>query len=191
MQSPGREKLAPMSSASSGDAMSSDEAEADFWKTLELTGEKWLTHPEIVELLTTRGSMSVGAADAIVDTLRAAFFANKPTGVRWHWFHDTDFLTNKPNRGNTRASEADVIYWLDQKFPNNPNTENRRYADDEALVAEAVKGIDSKMYANAHQAARALAPRAQGTESAAIDRLGRKISARLKSRKSPKTRTIH
>jgi len=176
---------------SAGDAAPPDEAEAAFKKALELTGEKWLTHSQIVELLTARGSMSVGAADAIVDTLRAASFANKPTGVRWQWFHDTDFrTTNKPNRGNTWASEADVNYWLNQKFPNNTDTGNRRYAD-EVLIAEALKGIDSGIYGNAHKAAQALAPRAEGNIDAAIDRLGRKIRARQKSRKSPKTPTMH
>ena len=97
-----------------------DEVEADFKRALELTGERWLSFLEAVALLREREPMSIGQAEAYIDDLRVAYFADggsfgrqsgKSATVRWHWFHDTDFLTNEPNRGNTFVSEADLIHW--------------------------------------------------------------------------------
>jgi hypothetical protein len=103
--------------AGEGDA---DEREADFRRVLEASGERWLSFHEAVVLLREREPMSVGQAQAMIDDLRMAYFADggqfarqsgKSATVRFHWFHDTDFLTNKPKRGNTFISEADLIYW--------------------------------------------------------------------------------
>jgi hypothetical protein len=105
----------------------------DFKRALELTGERWLSFSEAVALLREREPMSVGQAEAIIDDLRMAYFAvgrtpfdrqaGKSTAVRLHWFHDTDFRTNKPNRGNTFASEADLIYWHDRNRTSPPGAE--------------------------------------------------------------------
>src|SRR5262249_179360 len=105
----------------------SDETAFDPWlefkRTLESTGERWLNHREAIDLLQKREPIPIGAAEAILDDLGVAYFADggafarqsgKSTAVRWHWFHDTDFQTNKPNRGNTFVSEADLIYWHDR-----------------------------------------------------------------------------
>lgn len=63
---------------------------------------------------------------------------------------------------------------------------NRRYATDDALVAEAVAGINNNEYPNPLKAARALAPRAQGQSAeAAIDRLRRKIAQAIAVRPKP------
>jgi hypothetical protein len=51
----------------------------------------------------------------------------------------------------------------------------KRYPGDDALVTEANKGINSKEYPNAWQAAQTLAPRAEGSETAKVHRLHRKI----------------
>ena len=93
---------------------------------IERTGERWLSFSEAVALLREREPMSIGQAEAIIDDLRMAYFADggpfdrrsgKSTPVRWHWFHDTNFLTNKPNRNNTFVSEADLIQWLEAAAP--------------------------------------------------------------------------
>ena len=55
----------------------------------------------------------------------------------------------------------------------------KRYPMDDALVAEAVEGIKSGKFANAWQAAQALAPRAEGNAAAATDRLRKKIRGAL------------
>jgi hypothetical protein len=90
---------------------------ADFKRALELTGERWLSFSEAVALLRDREPISIGQAEAVIDGLHKAHFAGNSTGIRWHWFHDTDFRTNKPNRGNTFLSDADLIYWLDRNRP--------------------------------------------------------------------------
>ena len=93
---------------------------ADFKVALELTGERWLSFSEAAALLRKREPMSIGQAEATIDDLRIAYFADggpfdrqsgKSATVRWQWFHDTDFQKNKPNRGNTFVSEADLIHW--------------------------------------------------------------------------------
>jgi hypothetical protein len=93
--------------------VSSDEAEIDFKRTLELTGERWLSHSEAVALLRDREPMSVGHAEDTLDDLRKRYFAGERTGLRWHWFRD-DGLLSKPTRGNTFVNEADLIYWHDR-----------------------------------------------------------------------------
>jgi len=62
-----------------------------------------------------------------------------------------------------------------------PMQQNRRYANDDTLVDEAIEGIANGKWASPHAAAQALAPRAQGnsTEEAKVTRLGKKIRRRL------------
>jgi hypothetical protein len=57
-----------------------------------------------------------------------------------------------------------------------PSIAYRRFTSDEELVAEALEGIRAGRWSNAHQAAIALEPRAEGASSdAKIRRLGGKI----------------
>lgn len=160
----------------------SDEPEADFRRSLELigeqTGDRWLPFADQVALLLGREPMSIGRAQAMADAARNS------GEVRWQWFRD-DGLLSKPTRGNTFLSETDLIDWLNRNRPPPPalpssSQKGRRYTDDDDLVAEGVEGIKCRTYANAHRAAQALAPRAQGSSDAAkIDRLERKIADRL------------
>jgi hypothetical protein len=82
------------------------EAWLDFKRTLELTGERWLSFAEAVALVRKREPMSIGRAEFMVDKAR------KSGKVRWHWFHDGDFLLDKPNRGNTFLEEGDLVDWI-------------------------------------------------------------------------------
>jgi hypothetical protein len=70
----------------------------------------------------------------------------------------------------------------------------KRYAGDEALVAEAIKGLKKQEYPNVWQAALALAPRAQGSDHghghgdqppAKVFRLNKKIGNAYKNLKTP------
>jgi hypothetical protein len=57
-----------------------------------------------------------------------------------------------------------------------------RYATDDALAIEGVNGIESSKWANPWQAAQALAPRAEGSETSKVHRLHKKmISKHLES----------
>jgi hypothetical protein len=63
---------------------------------------------------------------------------------------------------------------LDEEAPAPPS--NRRFVTDEKLVAEALEGIRSGRWSNAHQAAKALASQADGaSQDAIITRLRKKI----------------
>lgn len=85
--------------------------------------------------------------------------------------------------GYIRINEKDLVDWRDRHLPAQPVkpvkvASGRRYVLDEVLVAEAVAEIraETGTWANANQAAEALAGRAQGSSrEAIIDRLGRKI----------------
>lgn len=99
---------------------------ADFRRTLELTGERWLSFSEAVALLREREPMSIGYAEHILDDLRVAYFAaggpfarqsGKSVPVRWYFVRGIGLLEEKPHRENTFVSEADLIYWLDQNWP--------------------------------------------------------------------------
>ena len=50
-----------------------------------------------------------------------------------------------------------------------------RYADDAALIAKGIKGVQDGKWPNANQAALELAPRAEGVKTAKVDRLRRAI----------------
>jgi hypothetical protein len=62
-----------------------------------------------------------------------------------------------------------------------PPKKYKRYLTDDPLVAEAVEGIKSGKFANAWRAAQALAPRAEGSDSAKGFRLYGKIRDALKT----------
>jgi hypothetical protein len=57
-----------------------------------------------------------------------------------------------------------------------PREKYKRNTTDDALVAEAIEGLESKKFANVNQAALFLAPRADGSEQTAARRLNRKIA---------------
>jgi hypothetical protein len=92
------------------------------YRLLEQLPESWLSFSEAVELLREREPMSVGQAEAIIDDLRLAYYADggpfarqsgKTPAVRYVWFYGVE-LPNRPHRGNSFVSEADLIYWHDR-----------------------------------------------------------------------------
>ena len=95
----------------------------DAARLLEQTGERWLLFSEAVALLREREpTMSIGQAQAIIDEFRAAYFAGggpfarqsgKFPPVRWYFVPGIGLFNEKPHRGNTFVSEADLIYWQD------------------------------------------------------------------------------
>ena len=77
-----------------------------------------------------------------------------------------------------QISGVDLRAWILTQRPAPPPS-GRRYASDDKLVADAIEGINSGTWSNAHKAAKDLAERAEGTREAAIDRLGGKIRKAL------------
>jgi hypothetical protein len=136
--------------------------------------EEWLEHAEAVALVRSREpSMSTGRAERIL-------------ADAWRSSEVRRVLSDE---GSVRQyySEPGLIDWLKRNRPSPPVVQpsspqnRRRYANDNGLVAEAVKGIENGTWPNAYQAAQALAPRAEGTRfEAKSDRLGRKIGKRLR-----------
>jgi hypothetical protein len=91
----------------------------------EQTGERWLSFSEAVALLREREPMSIGQAEAIIDDMRLAYYADggpwrrqsgNAAAVRCRYFYGFGFggPPDKPHRGNTFVSEADLIYWHDR-----------------------------------------------------------------------------
>jgi len=94
----------------------------DAARLLEQTGERWLSFSEAVALLRERSPMSIGRAEKIIDDFRVAYFAGggpfarqsgKSAPVRCYFVRSIGLLNEKPHRGNTFVSEADLIYWQD------------------------------------------------------------------------------
>lgn len=82
--------------------------------------------------------------------------------------------------GKIRISSGDLSEWLDRHAPAPVPAKNRRYAEDEKLVAEGVSGIRRGVWPNPLQAATALAKRARGLSAeSTVARLRRKISTDL------------
>ena len=74
-----------------------------------------------------------------------------------------------------KRADAETVFHLSDVAP--LPRKSRRYAGDDELAREGFKGIQTGKWPNQHQAAIALAPRAEGTsDTAKIDRLQRKIS---------------
>jgi hypothetical protein len=92
---------------------------------IERTGERWLSFSEAVALLREREPMSIGQAEAIIDDLRVAYYADcgpwrrqsgNAAAVRCRYFYGFGFgrPPKIPHRGDTFVSEADLIYWHDR-----------------------------------------------------------------------------
>jgi hypothetical protein len=83
--------------------------------------------------------------------------------------------------GDVLISEDDLQYWLERHLPRQTPAAKKhvRYAGDAALIAEGIKGVQDRKWPNASQAALELAPRAEGAETAKVDRLRRAISKGL------------
>jgi hypothetical protein len=119
----------------------SDEAEADFKRTLELigdqAGDRWLSFAQAVALIREREPMSIGEAEFTVDEAR------KSGKVRYHWFRD-DGLLSKPTRGNTFVSEADLVSWHDKYRTSAPshdeaNARHKKAAEAIERTKQAIK----------------------------------------------------
>lgn len=82
--------------------------------------------------------------------------------------------------GKIQINDSDLLEWLDRNALTPAPAKNRRYSEDEKVVAEAVTGIRRGDWPNPLQAATALASRARGqsTEST-IARLRKKIRVAL------------
>ena len=92
---------------------------------IERTGERWLSFSEAVALLREREPMSIGQAEAIIDDMRLAYYADggpwlrqspNAAAVRCHYLTPLGFgrPLGIPERGRTFVSEADLIYWHDR-----------------------------------------------------------------------------
>jgi hypothetical protein len=79
--------------------------------------------------------------------------------------------------GHYLISEGDLQYWLERHLPRQTSAVKKhvRYANDAALIAEGIKKVQDGKWPNANQAALELAPRAEGAETAKVDRLRRAI----------------
>jgi hypothetical protein len=80
-------------------------------------------------------------------------------------------------QGHYLISEGDLRYWLERHLPRQTSAVKKhvRYANDAALAAQGVKGVQDGKWPNANQAALELAPRAEGAKAAKVDRLRRAI----------------
>jgi hypothetical protein len=106
----------------------------------------------------------------IGEMLRA--FVADPRQAHLHFGWATDIMTY----GRALRAQFENVCGLSKIEEDTSAAPNRRFVSDEKLVAEALEEIQSGRWANAHQAAQALAERAEGaSRQSTIVRLGIKI----------------
>lgn len=134
--------------------------------------EAWLTDDEAVELLRERYGVSIGKAEAMLAEARKSGEVRSTEVTGNDGLVRFDQVPGAIESMPSRRSKDDLVCWADQQI----TTKGRRYSSDADLVAEARKGMKEGRWPNKHQAALALAPRAEGQSiEAIVDRLARKI----------------
>jgi hypothetical protein len=128
--------------------------------------------------------------ELIAEVERAYFHLHLQNEVD-RWFTERSFDLSKPTIPKHLFEAAvqaefgqlppEPVKPLDPPEPVKPLKKYKRYPTDEALVAEAVEDLKSGKFANAWQATQALAPRAEGSDSAKGFRLYGKIRDALKT----------
>jgi hypothetical protein len=156
------------------------------------TGDAWLTAMQAAELLLNKFQCSEGRAERLLRDAMASgdVRLQERTFILTSVSGEGVWYTNRlgPEAANRRGlcsefdpamriSGHDLIAWILTQKP--VVAPGRRYATDNDLVSEGVKGIRAGTWPNANKAATDLAPRAEGNVDAATDRLRRKIRAAL------------
>lgn len=122
-------------------------------------------------------------ADGMIATRwRGHYSGGSPSISRQQWAGadiDLEFGRVTLADGNSmlgvEVNSSDLEAWLSPQAK-----AHRRFSSDEGLVQEGVAGLRNRIWPNRHQAAIALAPKAEGqSEKAKIDRLERKIKTAL------------